>query len=128
MKKLLLYSLLTLNALSYGSPRCLDHQTSKYKSPFRKGPLEIVECTCPCQNYPRSNHADGYKCLVCDHRLLPSQIEISEQQTSDNLTPVADAFVASALIASTKNLYDESKLPKPGATPPTKTDEDWLTF
>lgn len=128
MKKLLLFSMLICSALSYSSPRCLDHQASKYRSPLRKGPLEHVECSCPCQNYPRSHHADGYKCLVCDHRLLPSQIESPTEQTSDNLTPVADAFVASALLASIKNLYDESNQPKPAATPPANTQESWMVF
>lgn len=128
MKKLLLFSILILNTLSYGSPRCLDYQTSKYRSPLRKGPLEVVECTCPCQNYPRSLHADGYKCLVCEHRLLPAQVESTAEQTPDNLTPVTDAFVATTLLASTKKLYDQSKQPKPAAKPKPKAEESWMTF
>lgn len=128
MKKLLLCGLLVVNALNYGSPRCLEHKTSKHKSPLRKSPLTIAECTCPCQQYPRSNHADGYKCLICDHRLLPSRIQSSNQQAPDNLTPVSDAFLASALIASSQLLYNESTQPKPIKLQKETKDDDWMSL
>lgn len=128
-KLLLLFGLLTLNAMSFSSPRCLDHQTSSFKSSSRKSPLEIVDCSCPCQNYPRSQHADGYKCLVCEHRLLPSSIEpLPNKQSSDNLIPATDAFIAKALISSTQRFYNESKQKPRVAKSSTKAEDAWMTF
>lgn len=125
MKKLLFMCLLTLGSLSNGSPRCLDHQTSKFKSPLRKSPLEIVECNCPCQNYPRSHHADGYKCLVCEHKLIPMPLETS---STVNTQPSTNAAIASTLVASSQKLYHELKQPKPIATPQKPTEESWMIF
>ncbi len=68
---LVLFCLLSLEPIIHSSPRCLGCTSFR----FRKGPLEIVECNCPCQNYPRSKHADGYACLVCGHKLIPRDIE-----------------------------------------------------
>ena len=71
MKKLLLFSLLALQATTYSSPNCLGHTGLR----FRKSSLEKVDCNCPCQKYPRAAHENGYKCLTCDHTLIPASIQ-----------------------------------------------------
>ena len=74
MKKLLFICLLALDAIIYSSPNCFGY----YGPRFRRDSLEKVECNCPCQNYIRAGHVDGYKCLTCGHKLIPREINTSQ--------------------------------------------------
>lgn len=74
MKKILLLGLLASEAISYTSPNCMEHLGPR----FRKSSLEKISCNCPCRSYPRAGHADGYKCLVCNHALLPEEFKTPE--------------------------------------------------
>ncbi len=73
MKKgILAMSIMLLTMTLQSCPECFDYAGQRFrKTPF----IKITDCNCPCANYPRSNHENGYRCIVCGHRMLPRNID-----------------------------------------------------
>lgn len=94
MKKLLLLLILSYETISLGSNLCIGHVGRRFR---KHAPIvlnshedERIACNCNCYQQPRSRHEHGHKCLKCDHRLLPHDVE---KQTKVILTPEAENYI-----------------------------------
>jgi len=73
MKSIFIIFFLLLTIKLQSCNLCLGYP--KKSKRLSKIPIEKIECHCNCWKYQKINNKKGYKCSICGHKLIPTDIK-----------------------------------------------------